>query len=567
MLCGLLERHSSASIEVIDAPLSTEQVMKIAIAGFRGEMPIVDERLLPETSAQVARNVYLRHGTLKPERSTGPIDGLPDIINPSSLYRYPNGNEGAGFWMVWGNNKKVDAVKSPLADDTWMRVYWTGDGPPKMGGIAQITSGSQPYPAQSFRLGVPAPESAPIVRNPEGRVPIDEHPLTAVQASYAVTLITSFGEEGPPSPASNPIIRWDMVEDAPAGGDVEVILPSVPSSSSNIISKRIYRSESSGVFQFIEDVPASQGSFTDGVMSESMGVSLPSIEWDMPDDRLTGLTSMPGGFLAGYFGNTLCFSEAFYPHAWPVSYQLAFSEDIVGVAAVAGGLVVATNGRPHMVTGSSPAAMADMHLDEDQPCVSGRSLVDMGEYAVYASPNGLVAVGGGSAQLLTKAMISKEQWNALKPETIHAYRHDGRYLAFYQGGSFAFTPGEGFEFFDIHATAGWYDLDKDQLCLIQGSSITAWGKGDAMTLRWRSKIHEVAPGGSGFTCAKVIAREYPVTLRVIADGEVMLELDVQSRDLFRLPAGYALSRDWEIEIESTHEVQSVQIASSPSEIV
>lgn len=541
--------------------------MKIAIAGFRGEMPIVDERLLPDANAQVARNVYLRHGTLKPERSAGPIAGLPNIINPSSLYRYPNGNEGDGFWMAWGNNKKVDVVKSPLADDTWMRVYWTGDGSPKMGGIAQITDGSQPYPARSFRLGVPALASAPIARAPSDRVGIGEHPLTAVQVSYAVTLITSFGEEGPPSPASNSIIRWDMVEDAPAGGNVELILPDLPSSSNDIISKRIYRSESSGVFQFIADVPAAQGPFTDDVMSESMGVSLPSIEWDMPDDRMIGLTSMPGGFLTGFFGNTLCFSEAFYPHAWPVSYQLAFSEEIVGVVAVAGGLVVATNGRPHMVTGSSPAAMADMLLDEDQPCVSGRSLVDMGEYAVYASPNGLVAVGGGSAQLLTKAIISKDQWQALQPETIHAYRHDDRYLAFYQGGCFAFTPGEGFEFFDIHAESGWYDLEKDRLCLIQGNTISAWGEGDVMTLLWRSKAHEVQPGGSGFTCAKVIARQYPVTLRIVADGEMMLELDVQSRDLFRLPAGYALSRDWEIEIESTHEVQSVQVASSPSEIV
>lgn len=541
--------------------------MKIAIAGFRGEMPIVDERLLPDANAQVARNVYLRHGTLKPERSTGSIAGLPSIISPSSLYRYPNGNEGAGFWMIWGNNKKVDVVKSPLADDAWRRVYWTGDGSPKMGGIAQITGGAEPYPASSFRLGLPAPETAPVVNSPAGRVGLDEHPLTAVQTSYIVTLITIFGEEGPPSPASNSIIRWDMVEEAPEGGAVEVVLPSVPSNSSDIVSKRIYRSESSGTFQFIADVPAAQGEFTDSVLSEDMGLSVPSIEWDMPDDRLTGLTSMPGGFLVGYFDNTLCFSEAFYPHAWPVSYQLAFSEDIVGVAAVAGGLVVATNGRPHMITGSSPASMADMHLDEDQPCVAGRSLVDMGEYAVYASPNGLVAVGGGSAQLLTKAIISKDQWLALQPETIHAYRHDDRYLAFYQGGSFAFTPGEGFEFFDIHASAGWYDLDNDQLCLIQGDSVNAWGKGDVMTLRWKSKIHETPPGGSGFTCAKVVARAYPVTLRLIADGETMLELAVTNREMFRLPAGYALCRDWEIEVEASNEVQSIQVASSPSEIV
>lgn len=541
--------------------------MKIAIAGFRGEMPIVDERLLPDTNAQVARNVYLRRGTLKPENAPGPIAGLPSAINPASLYRYPGGNNGVGFWMIWGNNKRVDAVKSPLADDAWKRVYWTGDGPPKMGGIAQITGGAQPYPAQSFRLGVPVMANPVIAKAPAGRVPEEDHPLTAVQATYTATLVSSFGEEGPPCPPSSSAIRWDVVDGSPSGGQVDLILPATPSGAHDIIAKRIYRAESSGVFQFIGDVPAAQGTYTDSVLSENMGLSLPSIEWDMPDDRLKGLTSMPGGFLVGHFDNTLCFSEAFYPHAWPVSYQLAFSEDIVGVAAVSGGLVVATNGRPHMVTGSSPAAMADMHLDEDQPCVSGRSLVDMGEYAVYASPNGLVAVGGGSAKLLTQTIISKDQWNALQPETIHAYRHDGRYLAFYQGGSFAFTPGEGLEFFDIAATAGWYDLDKDQLCLIQGSSITAWGKGGVMTLRWRSKVHEVSPGGSGFTCAKVIAREYPVKLRIIADGQTMLEMDVASRDLFRLPAGYAISRDWEIEIESTHEVQSVQVASSPSEIV
>jgi len=178
-----------------------------------------------------------------------------------------------------------------------------------------------------------------------------------------------------------------------------------------------------------------------------------------------------------------------------------------------------------------------------------------------------VAVGGGSAQLLTKAMISREQGKALNPETIHAYRQDGRYRAFYGGGCFAFTPGEGFEFFDVSATAGWYDLAKDQLCLIQGNAITAWGTGAAMTLRWRSKVHEVAPGSGGFSCGKVIARQYPITLRLIADGVTMLELPVPGRNLFRLPAGYSLCRDWEIEIESDNEVQSIQIASSPSEIV
>lgn len=541
--------------------------MKLALAGFRGELPIIDERLLPETNAQVARNVYLRRGTLKPERAPGAVTGLPGIIAPSSLYRYPSGNNGAGFWMAWGSGKRVNAVKSMLADDVWSRIYWTGDGAPKMGGIGEITAGSPPWPSSSFRLGIPAPAAAPTASAPTGRVPLDEQPITAVQAYYVVTLISRFGEEGPPSPPSGAIVRWDMAEGAPAGGNVEIALPGVPSGSHDIVSKRIYRTESAGVYQFVGDVAAATGSFTDSVPSESMGVALPSIEWDMPDSRMVGLTALPGGFMAGYFDNTLCFCEAYRPHAWPVSYQLAFTEDIVGIAAVAGGLVVATNGRPHLVTGSSPAAMADAHLDEDQPCLSGRSLVDMGEFAVYASPNGLVAVGGGQARLLTAGMISKEQWLALQPETIHAYRYDGRYLAFYQGGCFTFTPGEGFEFFDISAESGYYDLADDTLYLIQGGSITAWGKGQPMNLRWRSKVHEIPPGAAGFTCGKLIARQYPATLRLFADGAEVFELAVPDARLFRLPAGYTLCRDWEIEIEGETEVLSAQIASSPSEIV
>lgn len=541
--------------------------MKLALAAFRGELPIVDERLLPEQNAQVARNVYLRRGTLKPERAPAPLTGLPSVLSPSSLYRYPHGNNGAGFWMVWGGGKLVDVVKSLLADDAWSRVYWTGDGYPKMGGIAQITAGSPPYPSSSFRLGVPAPASAPVASAPGNRVPVKDQPITAVQTVYVVTLITRFGEEGPPSPPSTAMLRWDMVSGAPAGGNLVVALPAVPSGPHDIISKRIYRAESAGVFQEVATVPAATGSYTDTVLSEQMGVSLPSLEWDMPDERMVGLTALPGGYMAGFFDNTVCFSEAFRPHAWPVSYQLAMPEKVVGIAAVAGGLVVATNGRPHLITGSSPAGMADSLLDELLPCVARRSLVDMGDYALYASPSGLVAVGGGEAKLLTEQAISKEQWQALQPATIHAYRYDGRYLAFYQGGCFAFSPSDGFEFFDVSATGGYFDLDNDTLCLIQGSSIVGWGKGAAMPMRWRSKVYELPPGAGAFSCAKVIARDYPVTLRLLADGEIAAELEVEDKHLVRLPSGYADARDWEIEIEGTREVQSIQVATSAAEIV
>jgi hypothetical protein len=210
--------------------------------------------------------------------------------------------------------------------------------------------------------------------------------------------------------------------------------------------------------------------------------------------------------------------------------------------------------------------MSDMQLDSDQPCLASRSLVDMGQYAIYASPNGLVAAGGGEATVITRGMISKEQWLALDPASIHGYRHEGRYLAFYAGGCFSFTPGEGFEFYDISAAAGYYDISRDNLYLIQGNSITVWGEGDLLEMRWRSKIHEQTLG-TPFSCAKVNAKAYPVTMSIFVDGVELYTHEALSRALFRIPVTGNDSREWEIEVRGTNEVSSVQLASAPAELL
>lgn len=541
--------------------------MKIQHSAFRGELPIIDARLLPENNAQVARNLYLRRGTLKPEKAPAPVSGLPSVASPSTLYRYPGGNDGDGFWFAWGNGRRVSVVKSPLANDRWHRIYWTGDGVPKMAGIDIATGGTPPYPGSSYRLGVPAPSGSPTVEEPSGRVPLEEQPDTALETAYVATLVTRYGEEGPPSSPSPAAVRWDRLGDAPEGGEVIVSLPSLPDANSEIEIVRLYRVETSGVYQYVADLTPGTDSYVDDVLSESLGRALPSVEWDMPDARMVGLTALPNGILAGYFENTLCFSEAYLPHAWPVGYQLAFPDDIIAIASTSAGLVVVTTGQPHLVTGSSPEAMAQIELDVAQPCIASRSLVDMGEFALYASPDGLVAAAGRDARVATREVLSREQWQALKPETIHAYRYDGRYLAFYEGGCFAFTPGEGIEFYDLEADAGYYDIADDALYLIQEGDITAWGQGEPLTYRWRSRVHEVPPGAAGFTCAKVIARDYPVTLRLFADGETVLEHEVPGPGMFRLPAGHTLSRDWEVELEGKGEVHSVQVATSPAELV
>ena len=245
--------------------------MKIQHAAFRGEVPILDARLLPENNAQIARNLNLKKGTLRPHRDALLADSLPATINPGNLYRYETGNNGAGFWLSWGDEYDVDVVRSPIASDDYARVYWTGQGAPKMGSLAQVTTGTGPYPSAWFTLGVPAPDSGPSITTPSGRT---EVPGTALEVFYLVTLVTEFGEEGPPSVPSGVGVRWDDVEGAPANGQLEIALPSIPSAAQNITKKRLYRVESGAQYQLVAEVTAATGTFTDTVLSESLGRAL-----------------------------------------------------------------------------------------------------------------------------------------------------------------------------------------------------------------------------------------------------------------------------------------------------
>ena len=534
----------------------------IAITSFRGELPALTPRLLQPTNAQAARNVNLRKGSLRAEYAPLPVTGIGGVITPSSIYRYPFGNDGQGFWFAWGDGKQVNAAKSPLAKDAWSRVYWTGDGFPKMAPIGVATQGAGPYPSGFYRLGIPAPASAPLVTEAGNS---GTPPATQVNATYIVTYVSAYGEEGPPSPASNIITRWDGAEDQLVG-KINVQLPPAPTGPYNIVTKRLYRSESGGEFLYLADFPVAQASWVDETNSDELGIACPSLTWDMPDPTMVGLVEMPNGIFAGFFDNTLCFCEPYYPHAWPVDYQISFPDKIVGIGVTTAGLVVATTGRPRLVTGTTPAAMSASDPDADRVCVSRGSVVDMGEYVAYASTEGLVAVSGGEPQLITEGILTPEQWQALNPASIHACRYEGRYLGFYDGGCFALAPGEGMEFIDVHAANSYYDIAASSLYLIQGSTISKWRGGPSMTYRWRSKIFEFPPGSANFSCGKVVADTYPVRFRVFADQALVLDEPVNGAGMFRLPAGYADAREWQVEASGTAEVFSIQIANTPSEL-
>lgn len=117
---------------------------KIRLTQFSGEIPRLLSRLLPETGAQLAENVRLDDGGLTPirkQRFEHVFSGMSDI---QTIYKF--GTD----WLAW--TSVVNAVPGPVATD---RLYYTGDGTPKMRVGAVIYELALPFPtvALSASLG------------------------------------------------------------------------------------------------------------------------------------------------------------------------------------------------------------------------------------------------------------------------------------------------------------------------------------------------------------------------------------------------------------------------------
>ncbi|WP_299940437.1 hypothetical protein [uncultured Microbulbifer sp.] len=213
--------------------------------------------------------------------------------------------------------------------------------------------------------------------------------------------------------------------------------------------------------------------------------------------------------------------------------------------------------------------MSLVPLDEIHACASKRSMVDMGEYVLYASPDGLVAVGGTDARLVTEPLILPAQFRArFDPASIHAYRFEDRYLAFYNNGSergsFSFSVEEGFRFYEVYADAAYLDEVSGELYLCRAGVVSRWGAGAESSYTWRSKVWP-SPLGVIFTAAKIDADSYPLTFDFYADGQLLHSCSVADGRAFRLPCARRY-RHVQFELRSNAPVSNIQLASSMSEI-
>jgi len=385
--------------------------MRIALAGFQGEIPQVEERALADQFSVNAINAIFENGAVAPIRQPTLVHQF--LTEVASFYLFN------GTWIGWAS--VVDVALAPIAAN---RIYFTGDGVPK------VRDG-----ATTYVLALPAPVSGPSVVN---LTTPDPNFLETVFFCY--TYVTSLGEESAPSPLSASLdtsagvgIRVDGFSTAPAGRAITHL--------------RIYRSQTSasgatGLY-FVTEITTATTLFDHYSASLPLGELLPSADYDMPPDDLLGLTTMPNGMMAAFRGNEVYFCEPYRPHAWPEKYTMLVDYPIVGLAAFGSNLAVLTTGTPYVMQGTHPESMASEKMEAGMPCLSRRGIVDIGYAALYPSNDGLVMISSSEAKLITKGLFSREQWIGYSPTSIIADRFRGKYIFLRNVSTFTIYNGGG----------------------------------------------------------------------------------------------------------------------------
>ncbi len=466
----------------------------IKLEGFQGLIPRVSERLLPNMAASVAKNTKLLNGEIRGFRNP---QELADLTGQTSelrrAFRVPDTPDDV---YIAFNSRDVDVVRSPLVNDVHDRYFWAGDGRPKMNTAARIKNGDP-----EFFLGVPTPTGAPAVAPPAG---------SDFTRAYVYTIVSAYGEEGPPSPptlATGNTGTWELTA-------MDTTVPD--SANRNITNKKIYRTVPGNVstsFFFVAEITLAASTYSDAETDVvvAANVLLESTTFIEPPTTMEGFIVMPNGYLIGWDGRRIVMTEPYRPHAWPAEFELSTEFKVVGMAVFGATLVICTESQPYYGQGVNPRSFTMQKVDAVEPCLSRRGIVSTTVGVLYPSINGLVLASGSGVSVVTQQLYTKEEWATFQPDKLYAAQLGLQYIAFS-------SQSVGFMFDPTNPTARLVDLDNftnvegietdrytGNVNLLQNDRVMDWDPEVTERLQWRwvSKMYQT-PKPLNFGAARLM---------------------------------------------------------------
>lgn len=573
----------------------------LKLTTFGGEVPVQGDRALPDTFAVESVNTWLYGQEL---RAIHPSTNLRALISTTrKVFRIPRGTVGGNpsfpgvipppsylgdsTWLEF-NDADTDIVRGPLVQDSYKRFYFcsptTG---PMFNTLARLIAGDA-----SYKLGVPAPAAAPGGSVSGGAAPVETR-------AYVYTYINQYGEESGPSPpaliAGNISGTWNITGIAdPAGGAF--------TGYANFTSKKLYRTvtgtSGATTYYFVANIAAATTTYADSATNTAIAgnLMLETANGALPPATLKGIVLMPNGFLIGWDGSDIYFSEPYKLHLWPAEYIVSTEFPIVGMGVFGQTCAVLTQGYPATISGVIPATTSLTKSTVFEPCLSRGGIVSTPDGVLYPSPNGLVAISSGGINVVTQQLITREQWRSnYNPDYIRAVRYQQGYLALRAGPGTSDRSAfmldlsdlrtaltEFSEFDTAHNVQG--DIWSGEVFTVQPSQLqqhdppgNKW-----LPFRWRSKEFQY-PVKTNFSsyalfwdaarfdntsteATDILASGVAAHLKVWADRVLVYDQNVPlNMEAVRLPSGFKATL-WQFEITARAPVYAFHIASSLKEL-
>ena len=559
-----------------------------SVKTFMGELPRLTRRLLPASNSFQAWNCEIIDGDLRPTRySVAEGTTWDENDPPETLQAYYDDTGTFKGWLslpYWIQ----EFIVRPLPNDEYDRIYYLSPTGQLMVTDHASLSFNDP---NGNRITITSDQPAGIEQpTPAPTAAVAAFGDSAVEfdATYVITYVDKYGAEGPASEASNLVTV--------SANGVVTVTNNDPSPPSNAVEWRIYRSvtgSNATDYQYVGEQSIGNPNYNDDYDGKVPGEVLPTEDWYPPEDGLQGLCHVGNGIIAAFKENTVYFCEQFLPNAWPPAYRVAVGADIIAICAVANSVIALTNSTPYVISGALPANPQSQKIPTEEACVSKKSVVTQGGTAVYASPNGISAVGLGNYSLLTEQSLTREQWEDHDPATIRMFPFRESILASYgditdptiydysqadypNAGILILDPGnEGY--LTYHEVGSDYGVtrphDETFFWALWNALDTKWELyefnptpargGVAGEYTWRSKIFQ-SPRPIAMSSAQVDAQAYPVYMRVWADSAIHWAGYVTNDRVFKLPPGK--HKFWEFDVTGSTTVYDIGISTSVREL-
>lgn len=540
----------------------------LKLTQFGGIAPRQRPNNLHQAMAQVAEDVDLARGTLRPWRTDKKVsDKTGNAIFVDKCCYLASNNCKASFsridtdccYLIASGVKDYPVIqkKAQACEDNWKRL--------------------------GFPVELPALNAQFL-----GQLSQD---FNQELRQYIYTLVDEFGFESAPSLPSEPIYVHN---------DQAVVLSGISANfpTYDIAKVRLYcavtpldygdpKAEYDAHFLLVDELDFGTTSYVHQPHTV-YGEECLTEEYEPPHQCMTDLQYCGNGQIGGLVGTELWLSEPLKPHAFPEAYRYGrFNGKPIRFLCGERAGYILTDEYPAVIEMESPCSSQGCRaisiIEETLPIISYQSACLYNGACFYASKDGLVMLAGNQAKIITTALYTQDQWQALAPWQMIGVVHNGYYFGFTETQAIRFkVPDSIHEEVQIEQLTtltikpkAVYRSDQDELFFATNDGIYQWNAGDSWkTFKWRGRLQDL-PQYTAMTAYKIVQDFEPNHVKhigykrhrneMVQDTVILGDKQIIDSRPHRLKAGYA-TLFFEVEITGKGEVWEYHVATSVAEL-